>query len=141
MTVECARSDSFSLFERTHGESSSSLSHQTPPRDSSVGLVSVVQSIVIKLSSKSVLLAPKRSSSLNRPLDGSSPRFECVGTRAKKGCRSMAASLMVPLWMTRRAVVDWAKPAIQQALAASLSMKTNTQACFRRWSQTHKQMA
>ena len=28
MTVECARSDSFSLFERTHGESSSSLSHQ-----------------------------------------------------------------------------------------------------------------
>ena len=133
--------DSLSLFERTHGECPSSLSHKAPPRYSNVGLVSVVQSIVIKLLSRCVLLAPKRSSSLNRPLDGSSPRFECVGTRAKKGCKSMAASFMVPLWMTLRAVVDWANPAIQQALAASLSMKTNTQACFRGWSQTHKQMA
>ena len=59
----------------------------------------------------------------------------------KKGSRSTAASYIVPLWMSLCAVCDCAKPAIQHALEASLSMKTNTQACFKRCSQTHKQIA
>ena len=74
-----------------------------------------------------VLRAPNISNISKRPLDGSSPMLECVGTLEKKGQTFKSASSRVPLCKIIWATSEDAVAVIQADLAASLSMNAKMQ--------------